>query len=297
MRTLPALIALWLSAMSISNLRGQWVWVTGAASGIGLETARAFAQAGANVVLSDIQAEALEAACRDISAIGVGCMPMLLDVADPAAVQRAADAFVWQHGAPAVIVNNAGVGFLGPFLHTPLEAWRRVLDINLMGVVHMCRAFIPYMLTEKMPAHIVNVASAAGLHPAPNLSAYSASKHAVMGLHDALEMELRGTNIGLSVVCPGVINTPIVRNRQAVADVVPGAQLDKISAYYQKHGACPSVVAGRIVRAVQRGEGLILVGPTARALYTVKRVSRRLASLATLDACRTNGYLWRGQRS
>ncbi len=282
--------------MSIPYLRSRWVFVTGGASGIGLETAKAFAHAGANVFLSDVQADALEHARREIAGMGVACRAALLDVSHPHSVQGVADEFMRQCGAPAVVVNNAGIGFLGPFLHTPLEAWRRLLDVNLMGMVHVCRAFMPGMLKEGLPAHIVNVASAAGLHPAPNLSAYSASKHAVMGLHDALAMELRGTNIGLSVVCPGVINTPIVRNRQAVADIVPGAQLDKIAAYYEKHGAPPALVARRIVRAVQRGEDLVLVGPTVKPLYMVKRVSRVLASLATLDACKANGYLWRYER-
>lgn len=279
--------------MSIQNLRKQWVFVTGAASGIGFETALAFAQAGANVVLTDVSGEGLDVARQIIESCGVRCDAMVLDVSDREAVRQVAQTVLARHGLPAVVVNNAGIGFLGPFLHTPPEAWARVLDVNLMGMVHVCQAFLPPMLQSPDPTHIVNIASAAGLHPAPNLSAYGASKHAVMGLHDALVMELVGTSVGLTVVCPGVINTPIVRNRKAVADVVPAAQLDKIAEHYQRHGAPPSLVAARIVQAVRKGEGFVLVGPTAKALYRVKRLSRSLAHWATLEGCKKNGYAWR----
>lgn len=282
--------------MSIHNLRKQWVFVTGAASGIGFETSLAFAQAGANVVLTDVSADGLDVARQIIESCGVRCDASVLDVSDREAVREVAQAVMARHGVPAVVVNNAGIGFLGPFLHTPPEAWARVLDVNLMGIVHVCQAFLPAMLKSADPSHIVNVASAAGLHPAPNLSAYGASKHAVMGLHDALVMELMGTSVGLTVVCPGIINTPIVRNRRAVADVVPPEQLDKIAGHYQRHGAPPSLVGKRIVQAVREGEGFVLVGPTAKALYCVKRLSRTLANWATLDGCKKNGYAWRYNR-
>ena len=282
--------------MSIQNLRKQWVFVTGAASGIGFETALAFAQAGSNVVLTDVSGQGLDVARQIIESCGVRCDAMVLDVSDRQAVRQVAQTVLARHGVPAVVVNNAGIGFLGPFLHTPPEAWARVLDVNLMGMVHVCQAFLPHMLQAPDATHVVNIASAAGLHPAPNLSAYAASKHAVMGLHDALVMELMGTSVGLTVVCPGVINTPIVRNRKAVADVVPAAQLDKIADHYQRHGAPPSLVASRIVQAVRKGDGFVLVGPTAKALYRVKRLSRTLAHWATLDGCKKNGYAWRYER-
>lgn len=281
------------STMAIPDLLNHWVLVTGAASGIGFETALSFTRAGASLIITDIQPEPLEIARRRIVSMGGDCVSLLLDVSDPDQVHDVAQTIEQQYGVPSVVVNNAGIGYLGPFLHTPLEAWRRVIDVNLMGMVHMCQAFLPMMMLENRPTHLVNVASAAGLHPAPNLSAYSASKHAVMGLHDALAMELASSKIGLTVVCPGVINTPIVRNRHAVADIVPAEQLSKIADHYEKHGAHPSLVGQRIVKAVQTGEQLVLVGPTAKALYTVKRLSRSLAHWATVDGCKKNGYMWR----
>ena len=278
--------------MAVSQLMGKWVLVTGAASGIGLETARAFARQRSNVILTDINEAGLAPIQREIEALGVRCLSHGLDVADEAAVRRVADAVIANVGAPHILVNNAGIGFLGPLLNTPTDAWRKVLDVNVMGMVHLCQAFLPAMLEAGDARQVVNVASAMGIGSAPNLSAYCASKHAVMGLSDALAMELAPTPVGITIVCPGVIDTPIVRNRRAIADVVPDAQMDKIEAHYKKTGAHPSVVGERIVRAVLRGEDIVFVGPTAKALYNAKRVSRKLASTATLAGCKANGYWW-----
>lgn len=280
--------------MAIDKLQGKWVLVTGAASGIGFETARTFADEGANIVLVDINEEALQRARQSIaSSAGVHCESFALDVGDEAAVRSMAEQLLSAIGSLDVLVNNAGIGFLGPMLHTPTPAWRHVLDVNLMGVVHFCQAFIPAMLERGRPCHVVNVASAAGIHATPNLSAYSASKHAVMGLHESLAMELIGRCVGLSVVCPGVINTPIVRNRKAMAPMVPEAQMDKLDAYYRKNGASPAVVGRSIVRAVKKGESQVLVGPTAQAIERIKRLSPSLARKAMLMGCKRNGYWWR----
>jgi short-subunit dehydrogenase len=105
-------------------------------------------------------------------------------------------------------------------------------------------------------------------------------------------MELDGTGIEVTVICPGVINTPIVRNRAAVSPVIPSAQLDRLESFYKKTGAHPSEVGERIVRAVQRGEDIVLVGPTASAMFHLKRLSRRLMRTATIMGCKRNGYLW-----
>lgn len=278
--------------MAIKELADKWVLITGAASGIGLETAQAFSRHHANLILIDVNERALKEQHAVYTARGIRCLAFAADVADEALVHQVARRVVADVGAPHVLVNNAGIGFLGPLLDTPSSAWHQVLNVNVMGMVHVCQAFIGPMLRSGGPRQVVNVASAAGIMPAPNLSAYSASKHAVMGLSDALAMELAHTCVGVTVVCPGVINTPIVRNRQAVAAVVPDAQMDKIDAHYRKVGASPAVVGERIVRAVQTGEDIVLVGPTAMALFNVKRLSRSLARKATLQGCKANGYWW-----
>ena len=278
--------------MTVSNLTGRSALVTGAASGIGYETCLAFAKAGAHVVAVDVNADNLAVARTSIEAAGGRCLVFKCDVSDAMAVAALAKDVTAAVGPPDVLVNNAGVGYIGPFLETPPTVWANILGVNLMGMVHINQAFLPAMLAAGGARHLVNVASAAALQPVANMSAYSASKHAVVGLSDTLAMELAHTSVGITLVCPGVINTPIVQNRRAVAPSVPAATLDRLSAYYQAKGAPPSLVAARIVRAVRRGEDLVLVGPTARLVYHSRRLSRRWLRNASLAGARKLGYLW-----
>ncbi len=278
--------------MALNDLGGRWVLVTGAASGISFETALAFARGGANVVAVDLDETRLAETLQLVGATGRRCLARGCDVSDPAAVNALAADVAAAIGAPDVLVNNAGIGFLGPFLETPLSAWNRVIGVNLMGVVHVTQAFLPAMIAAGGTRQLVNVASAAGLHAVPNLSAYSASKHAVLGLSDALAMELRQTGVGVTVVCPGIINTPIVRNRSAAAPSVPASALDKLEQRYRTKGAHPSVVGARIVRAVRRGEDIVLVGPTAAAVFHARRLSRRLLRKLGVSGARQLGYVW-----
>ncbi len=285
-----------MSAAGVADLKGVWVLITGAASGIGQECALAFAREGGHIVAVDLDAARLAETTRMVTQIGVRCLEWGCDVSDPAAVTALADAVMAQAGAPHVTINNAGIGYIGPFLDTPLEAWQRIIAVNLMGVVHIARAFLPAMIAAGGQRSLVNVASAAGLYPVPNLSAYSATKHAVLGLSDALSMELDGSAVHVTVVCPGVINTPIVRNRAAVAQGVPAATLDKLEQHYRTKGVHPAVVAARIVRAVKRGEDIVLAGPSAASVYFARRFSRGLLRRLTISGARQMGYAWQGKQ-
>ena len=278
--------------MALNDLTGRSVLVTGAASGIGYETALAFAHAGADIIAVDLDEARLVETSRQVEAAGRRCRMFACDVSDAAAVDALAAAAMADTGPPDVVVNNAGVGFLGPFLETPLAAWNQVIGVNLMGVVHVSRAFLPAMIAKGGARHLVNVASAAGLHSVPNLSAYSASKHAVIGLSDAIAMELGQSEVGVTVVCPGIINTPIIRNRRAVAASVPASALDRLAQQYQAKGAHPSVVGARIVRAVKRGEDIVLVGPSSAVVFHARRLSRRLLRKAGVSGARDLGYVW-----
>jgi len=278
--------------MALNDLQGRCVLVTGAASGIGHETALAFAREGANIIAVDLDEARLAETVRLVETAGRRCLAFGCDVRDAAAVDAFATAAMADTGPPDVVVNNAGIGFLGSFLETPLAAWDQVIGVNLMGVVHVSRAFLPAMIAAGGARHLVNVASAAGIHSVPNLSAYSASKHAVLGLSDAIAMELRDTSVGVTVVCPGIINTPIVRNRHAVAASVPASALDKLAQQYQAKGAHPSLVGLRIVRAVKRGEDMVLVGPSAAIVFHARRLSRKLLRKAGVSGARQLGYVW-----
>jgi len=274
----------------MTNLKGKQVLVTGAASGIGLECARAFAQRGANLVISDINAAPLEQVRGEISATGVQCFARTCDVSKEESVAHFAAAVQQAAGPIDVLVNNAGVAFLGGFEETPLSEWRRIYDINVLGIVHCIRAFLPAMRSAGGWRKIVNVASAAGFSPLPNMSAYAASKHAVVGLSEVLAQELHQTEISVLVVCPGIINTAIV-HVSPTASGMSEAQIQKLQKYYADEGCHPSVVAADVVRSVEGDEGFLFTGPGARLGYTAMRISRRLARRFTIDAARKSGYL------
>jgi NAD(P)-dependent dehydrogenase (short-subunit alcohol dehydrogenase family) len=274
----------------VRNLKGRQVLVTGAASGIGLECARAFAKRGANLVVSDINAAALEKARGEIAALGVQCFARTCDVSREESVAQFAAAVQQAVGAVDVLVNNAGVAFLGGFEETPLSEWRRILDINVMGIVHCIRAFLPEMRKAGGDRKIVNVASLAGFAPAPNMTAYAASKHAVVGLSEVLAMELHDTDISVLVVCPGIINTAII-HVSPTASGMSAAQIQKLQKYYEDEGCHPSVVAEDVVHSVENDDAFLFTGPAARLGYHAMRISRRLGRRLTIAAAKKSGYL------
>ena len=263
--------------MAIQQLKSKLVLVTGAGSGIGLEIALAFARQGARLLLTDINASALESARAAVTQLHVQCQTCQVDVSDPVAMQALANQVEMEHGAPDVLVNNAGIAFLGSFQATPLQQWQRTLNINVMGVVHGCHFFLPAMQRAGGERHIVNIASAAGLAATFNMSAYSASKHAIVGLSDSLALELAESSVSVSVVCPGIINTPIAQfNAASVGANIRPDQVLKLGDFYRKSGAHPSVVGAAVVDAVRKGTGLVLVGPYAALIYHLRRISRSL---------------------
>jgi NAD(P)-dependent dehydrogenase (short-subunit alcohol dehydrogenase family) len=189
---------------------GKVAVVTGAASGIGYALAERFARAGLSIVLADIEQSALDAAEQKIADLGVETLAVLTDVSDEASVQALAAAAVERFAAVHVVCNNAGVESVADPWFGPISAWKWVLGVNLWGVIHGIRAFLPQMLGQG-GGHIVNTASIAGLYPgfAPS---YDATKHAVVAISDGLykSMTLAGLPIGVSVVCPGWVRTNIM---------------------------------------------------------------------------------------
>ena len=275
--------------MGIPDLKDKVVLLTGAATGIGRATALAFAEQGARLVLTDIAPQPLQETLSGVLARGASASAHIVDVTDAAAMQALAATVLDTVGAPHVLVNNAGVAYMGSFLDTPASAWRRVLDINLLGVVHGCQAFLPAMQAAGDARHVINVASLAGIAPPPNMSAYSASKAAVINLCEVLALELVASKVRVSAVCPGVIDTPITGSPSSPA--FGAAQAARLREYYRTHGAPPSVVAHDIVAAVRAGRDLVLSGPKASLAYHAKRVSRALLRWVTLRDSREAGYL------
>jgi NAD(P)-dependent dehydrogenase (short-subunit alcohol dehydrogenase family) len=277
--------------MSIRDLNNKRVLITGAASGIGRAAALAFARRGAHVIAADINAQALTPVQREVEALGAQCTAHAVDVADAAAVQALADTVHAQGGALDVLINNAGIGYLGRFLDSDLEHWSRVLGVNVMGVVHGCRSFIPKMIEAGGPRQVLIVSSSAGNYPAPTMAAYAASKGAVWSFAEVLKMELADTAVGVTTVCPGVIDTPIVQARRNMATSVTEEQIRRLQAYYSDKGCSPDVVAEDMVRAVQKGSDLLLTGPYARTVYHARRLSLSLVRRLMTKSAREVGYL------
>jgi NAD(P)-dependent dehydrogenase (short-subunit alcohol dehydrogenase family) len=169
--------------------------------------------------------------------------------------------------------------------------WRRTFDVNVMGVVHCVQAFLPAMRSAGGERRIVNVASVAGVAPAPNMSAYAASKHAVIGLAEVLALELHDSPVSVLVVCPGIINTNIVTAAGMTAPGIGAGQLQKLQRYYVEHGCLPDVVAEGIVRSVLSDDQYLFVGPKAKLASILARVSRGMVRQATLRDSRVAGYL------
>ena len=209
----------------ITDFKGKTAVLTGAGSGFGLECARIAAQHGMNVVLVDVQQDALDAAEQEIKALGAQTLAFKLDVASADQMEAMGKAVFERFGAPHLIFNNAGVGSGGLIWENTLKDWEWVLGVNVMGVVHGVRIFTPMMLAaaEHDPAwqgHIVNTASMAGLLNAPNMGVYNVSKHAVVSLSETLHQDLQlvTDQIGASVLCPFFVATGIAqshRNRPA----------------------------------------------------------------------------------
>jgi NAD(P)-dependent dehydrogenase (short-subunit alcohol dehydrogenase family) len=212
----------------MKKFAGGTAVITGAASGFGLETSRLAAQRGMNVVMADVQQDALDRAAAEIEGLGAAVLPFRLDVSRAAEVEALGAATFARFGAPNVVFNNAGVGAGGLIWENTVADWDWVIGVNVMGVAHGIRVFTPMMLAaaEKDPAyegHIVNTASMAGLLSPPNMGIYNVSKHAVVTMSETLYQDLRlvTEQIGASVLCPFFVPTGITesqRNRpQALA--------------------------------------------------------------------------------
>jgi NAD(P)-dependent dehydrogenase (short-subunit alcohol dehydrogenase family) len=195
----------------MDSLKSKVAVITGAASGIGLGMAREFGHQGMRVVLSDVSEERLNPAVTELQSDGIECIGQIADVRSAAAVDALAQTALDTYGQVHVLCNNAGVVAFGRQWELSDQDWAWVIDICLWGVINGVRAFVPRMLASEEPCHVVNTASMGGLLSAPFVGPYAAAKHAVVGLSKSLRMELGGTNVGVTLVCPGNIRTSLAR--------------------------------------------------------------------------------------
>ncbi|MFC7258999.1 SDR family oxidoreductase [Streptomyces lutosisoli] len=266
---------------------GQLVLVTGAGSGIGRATAFAFAEAGARVVAVDRDAESAARTAEMSRLIGSPeAWAETVDVSAEQAMEKLAEKVATEYGVVDVLVNNAGIGLSGSFFDTTPEDWRKVLDVNLWGVIHGCRLFGKQMAERGQGGHIVNTASAAAYQPSKALPAYSTSKAAVLMLSECLRAELAGQGIGVSAICPGFVNTNITSTAHfAGVDALEEKRRQKKSArLYGLRNYPPEKVADAILRAVVRNQAVVPVTPEARGAHLMSRFTpRALRTIARLE--------------
>jgi len=243
------------------------VLITGAGSGLGRALAFCFAENGWRVACADIRLDRAQDTVRLITGFGVGAMALKVDVGDDASVDGMRDEILAAWDGVDVVINNAGVATAGGIMQTTLDDWRWTLNINLMGVVRGCRAFLPILL-EQGAGHIVNIASFAGIANAPRMSAYSASKSGVISLSECLrgELAMSGRNVRVSVVCPAFFQTNLMESSRAPEN--DKAVAKKLMA---TSGDSADEVAQRIFRGMLAGKFLILPTKSETGRWRAKR--------------------------
>ncbi|OEJ59778.1 short chain dehydrogenase [Streptomyces agglomeratus] len=266
---------------------GQLVLVTGAAGGIGRATAYAFAEAGARIVAVDRDAEGAARTAEMARLIGAPkSWAETVDVSDEQAMEKLAEKVATEYGIVDVLVNNAGIGLSGSFLDTTSEDWKKVLDVNLWGVIHGCRLFGRQMADRGQGGHIVNTASAAAYQPSRALPAYSTSKAAVLMLSECLRAEFAGRGIGVSAICPGLVNTGITSTARFAGVSADEEKLRqrKTARLYGMRNYPPEKVADAVLKAVVRNQAVVPVTPEARGAHFLSRFApKALRAIARLE--------------
>ena len=262
----------------MDHLAGKTAVITGAASGIGRAVAERAASEGMKVVLADIEERPLQEAARSLSDAGASVVAVVTDVSDASSVEALRDRALAKFGAVHLVHNNAGVAAGGPIWAVTEADWRWVLGVNLWGVIHGIRTFVPLLL-EQGEGHVVNTASIAGMLSQPLFGPYCATKHAVVTMSEVLYRDLRlaGSTVGASVLCPGFVRTAInesERNRPlwaAAAPADPAAEAVRaVVGQLVADGIVPAIVAGRVLDAVRENRFYIFTHPEYNAAVEVR---------------------------
>ena len=258
----------------VSSLAGKRVLVTGAASGIGRAVALRSARDGATLYLTDINAEGLAATVADARSAGADVAEYrVLNIADYDAVAGFAADIHARHPAMDVVMNVAGVSAWGTVDRLSHRQWRAMVEVNLMGPIHVIETFLPAMVAARRGGHLVNVSSAAGLVALPWHAAYSASKYGLRGLSEVLRFDLARHRIGVSVVVPGAVDTPLVHTVEIAGVDRDDPSVQRWVRRFSGHAVSPETVAEKMVAGIARNRFLIYTSGDIRALYAFKRLA------------------------
>jgi NAD(P)-dependent dehydrogenase (short-subunit alcohol dehydrogenase family) len=251
------------------DFAGRSVVVTGAAGGMGLAFARRFGRAGARVALLDVRAEAVEAAAGQLAAAGMDVLPLACDVSDPGSVVTAMDRVLEHFGGVDVLINNAGISARAAFGETRLSVFHRVMGVNFFGALYATKAALGSL--KRRRGLIITISSLAGFSPLLGRTAYAASKHALHGLFDSLRSELRGTVVGVLVVCPGFTATAIG------ASALDGdGSITRHPQITVGRPASPHAVAEQVFQAARKNKRFLVLTPVGRLTRLVNKLSPRL---------------------
>ena len=254
------------------KLAGKRCFITGAASGIGRATAIAAAARGAALFLTDIREAELRAVVEEIrGASGTVHAYAALDITDLEAVRAFASEISAAYGSMDIVMNIAGVSLWGPVEALEAKHWRQMIEVNLMGPIHVIECLVPSMISAGRGGHLVNVASAAGLFGLPWHAAYSASKFGLRGVSEVLRFDLRRHGIGVSLVCPGGVDTPLVDTVQIVGVDTTRPEVVALKRRFQRHAVRPEVAAAAILRGVERGTYMVFTSLDIRVGHWFQR--------------------------
>ncbi len=257
----------------LRDLDGANVFITGAASGIGKATAELAARQGARLHLTDLQAEALAATAAGITAAG-GTVVLAepADISDHDAVRALAARVADASGSMDVVMNIAGISAWGTVRSLEHTTWRRMVDVNLMGPIHVIEELVPPMMDARRGGHIVNVSSAAGLIGMPWHAAYSASKFGLRGVSEVLRFDLRQHRIGVSLVCPGGVATPLTETVHIDGIDKASPRFLKAQAHFRKRAVSPEQAAEAIIKGVQRNRYWVYTSNDIRLAHAAQRL-------------------------
>lgn len=256
------------------NFHGKRCFITGAASGIGRATALALAAEGAELFLTDRNAEGLAQTVADARALGAQVPEhRVLDISDYDQVAAFAADIHAAHPAMDMVMNIAGVSAWGTVDQLTHQHWRSMIDINLMGPIHVIETFLPPMVAAGRGGHLVNVSSAAGIVALPWHAAYSASKYGLRGVSEVLRFDLARHRIGVSVVVPGAVKTPLVNTVEIAGVDRDDPQVERWVGRFAGHAVTPERAAEKILAGVARNRYLVYTSGDIRALYAFKRLA------------------------